>query len=218
PRVSPYVGHYFVDAPVWLLPAAAALVGGVAGWFVGVPLNYVLGKAFRGFNLWFDYTTRLYTGAVGGLLGVRLLGLLVYGGLLALTYVGFTSTPTGFIPAQDKGYLLVNVQLPDSASVQRTDRVMERIDELARATPGVKHTVAISGQSILLNANAPNYGALYVLLDDFHNRLRPGLSGDEIAARLQQVLQQEIPDGLVNVFGSPPVEGLGPAAGFRGVS
>src|SRR5262249_47125907 len=156
-----------------------------------------------------------YVRLVGGLLRVSVIALLVYGGLLALTYFGFAEAPKGFIPAQDKGYLLVNVQLPDSASVQRTNRVMRRIEELALQTPGVKHSVAVAGQSILLNANAPNFGALFVMLDDFHERTAPDLSGDAIAARLESVLQEEIKDGLINVFGAPPLDGLGTAGGFK---
>ena len=96
---------------------------------------------------------------------------------------------------QDKGYLLVNVQLPDAASVERTDSGVDaaRIEEIARGTPGVKHTVAIAGQSILLGANAPNFGAMYVMLDDFHRRAASGLSGDAIAAELQTKFQPRSP-------------------------
>src|SRR5206468_3469608 len=137
--------------------------------------------------------------------------LAVYAGLLVLTYFGFNYTPKGFIPNQDKGYLLVNVQLPDSASVQRTDKLMRQIEQIALKTPGVKHTVAIAGQSILLNANAPNFGAMYVMLKDFHERLEPELHGEAISEKLQAKLQHEIIEGLVNVFGAPPVEGLGTA-------
>ena len=209
------LAQFVAGLPAWWSVAVAAVVGAVAGWYVGVPLNLVLGKAFRGFNRGFDYTTGLYTRAVGGLLRVSVLVLIVYGGLLALTYVGFTNTPTGFIPQQDKGYLLVNVQLPDSASLQRTDEVMKRIETVALRTPGVAHSVAISGQSILLNANAPNYGALYVMLKPFPERLEPDLAGESIAARLQNDLQDEIADGVVNVFSAPPVEGLGTAGGFK---
>src|SRR5262249_38613295 len=124
-------------------------------------------------------------------------------------------TPTGFIPAQDKGYLLVNVQLPDASSVVRTENVVQRIEGIARQTPGVRHTVAISGQSILLNANAPNFGALYLMLDDFEHRTRPELSGDAIATALQERLRREVPEAVVNIFGAPPVEGLGTAGGFK---
>ena len=78
--------------------------------------------------------------------------------LVGLTYWQFDRAPTGFIPQQDKGYLLLNVQLPDSASVERTTAVMNRIEKIAHDTPGVEHTVGITGQSLILNANAPNLG------------------------------------------------------------
>jgi multidrug efflux pump subunit AcrB len=132
-----------------------------------------------------------------------------------LTWWGFTKTPAGFIPQQDKGYLLVNVQLPDSASLQRTDRVMRDLEAVARQAAGVSHTVAIGGQSILLNANAPNFGSMFVMLDPFEERREPSLSGDAIAARLQAALQDGAREGLVRVFGAPPVEGLGTAGGFK---
>ena len=123
--------------------------------------------------------------------------LLVYGGLLVLTWWGFTHTPTGFIPQQDKGYLLVNVQLPDAASVARTrGRGAAASRRSPAKTPGVKHTVAISGQSILLNANAPNFGALYLMLDDFEHRTRHDLSGEAIAADAAgDASQREVPRG-----------------------
>src|SRR5205823_5031770 len=127
----------------------------------------------------------------------------------------FTHTPTGFIPQQDKGYLLVNIRLPDAASVARTQDVVERIEAIALKSPGVKHSVAIAGQSILLNANASNFGALYLMLDDFEHRTGRQLSGDAIAAALQDRLQQVVPNALVNIFGAPPVEGLGTAGGFK---
>jgi multidrug efflux pump subunit AcrB len=199
----------------WLLPAAAILVGAVVGWLVSRPLNEVMGRAFRAFNRGFARATGAYTQAVGKLLRVSAVVLVVYGGLLYLTYGAFARAPKGFIPAQDKGYLLVNLQLPDSASAERTQQVMRRIEEVADRTPGVKHTVAVAGQSFLLGATAPNFGALYVMLDDFDQRTKPELSGDAIAARLQTDLQQEIRDGLINVFGAPPVEGLGTAGGFK---
>ena len=132
-----------------------------------------------------------------------------------LTYWGFTHTPTGFIPNQDMGYLLVNVQLPDSASLHRTDRVMRDIEAIALQTPGVKNTVAVAGQSLLLNANAPNFGAMFVMLKDFPERTDPDLYGDAIAGRLQKALQDQIQDGVINVFGAPPLEGLGTAGGFK---
>ncbi len=194
---------------------AGALIGAVLGWVFGNVLKVILAWAFRVFNQGFDMATGWYARSVGRLLRVSVLVLLVYGGLLALTYGAFRVTPTGFIPAQDRGYLLVNLQLPDAASVERTQEAMKRIDEVARHTPGVKHTVAVSGQSIVLGANGPNYGAMYVMLDDFHHRTGPGMSSDEIAARLEEALRKAVPDGQVNLFGAPPVEGLGTSGGFK---
>ena len=132
---------------------------------------------FRSFNRGFEWTADIYMRMVSGLLRVSVVALLVYGGLLVLTYGSFQAAPKGFIPSQDKGYLLVNVQLPDSASVQRTQQVMRKSRTIAHQTPGVKNTVAIAGQSILLNANAPNFGAMYVMLDDFHDRDAEGPFG-----------------------------------------
>jgi multidrug efflux pump subunit AcrB len=202
--------------PAWLAGEyVATVVGAVLGWLLGRLLNRVFGAGFRGFNRWFERTTGVYTRAVGLLLRGSVVVLAVYGGLLFLTYLGFIRTPKGFIPSQDKGYLLVNVQLPDSASVQRTDKLMRQIEQIALKTPGVKHTVAIAGQSILLNANAPNFGAIFLMLEDFHDRTKPGLSGQEIATRLQAALQEQVRDGLVNVFEAPPLDGLGTAGGFK---
>jgi multidrug efflux pump len=195
----------------WVAAAIGAVGGGLASW----PLNKVFGFIFRVFNHGFDYTSRLYTWSVGRLLRISLVVLVAYGFLLYLTYVGFNQTPKGFIPSQDKGYLVVNLQLPDSASVGRTEQVMQRIEKTVIETPGVKHTVGISGQSILLGANSPNFGAMYIMLDDFHDRLSPGLAADAIASRLQGKLQGEISEGIVNVLGAPPLEGLGNVGGFK---
>jgi multidrug efflux pump subunit AcrB len=194
---------------------AVGLVEMVLGLVVGRPINYLLGWSFRQFDRAFTFSTGIYTRAVSGLLRVSAVVLVVYGGLLALTYWGFTHTPNGFIPQQDKGYLLVNVQLPDAASVTRTKAVVERVEAIARETPGVKHTVAISGQSILLGANASNFGAVYLMLDDFEHRTGRGYSADAIAASLGERFQREVPQAAVNLFGAPPVEGLGTAGGFK---
>ncbi len=218
PMISAWSEAHGFQPPILLVslsPCLLVLIGAIAGWLFARPVNAVLGFLFRGFNAGFNLTANLYTRSVGLLLRVSVLVLVVYGGLLALTYWGFRQTPKGFIPMQDKGYLLLNLQLPDSASVQRTQEVMKHAEKLALQTPGVKHTVAIAGQSILLNANAPNFGAMYVMLDDFHRRTAHDLSGDAIAARLQETLQEAIPDGVVNVFGAPPLEGLGTAGGFK---
>jgi multidrug efflux pump len=197
--------------PILLGAFAALMVALIAG----KPVNLLLGGIFRLFNAAFDWCTAAYTRTVSVLLYGSLAVLAVYGGLLALTYLGFSRTPTGFIPQQDKGYLLVNVQMPDAAAVSRTKEIVQKLEEIALKTPGIKHTVAISGQSILLGANASNYGALYLMLDDFENRHSAALSADRIADSLQETMQQEAPGAIINIFGAPPVEGLGTAGGIK---
>ena len=204
------------ESDPWAVAVGVILVGAIAGWILSKMLDRFLSAFFGIFNKGFDASAALYTRSVGMLLRVSAIVLVLYGGLLGLTYWGFTETPTGFIPNQDKGYLLVNVQLPDAASVERTQQVMKRLEEIAlEPGNGVKHTVAISGQSILLNANAPNFGAMFVMLDDFHKRTGPGLRGEEIATTLKNRFELEVTDALINVFGAPPVEGLSTAGGFK---
>ena len=178
-------------------------------------LDLVLGWFFRLFNWGFGKGTAAYAWVVGGLLRGSLVALLVYAGLLVLTYFQFVSAPTGFIPQQDKGYILLNVQLPDSASVDRTQKVMAHIESIARKSPGVAHTVGISGQSLILNAIAPNFGSLYVMLKPFDERTGAGLSADAIAATLRQRCQQEVRGAIVSTFGAPPIDGLGTTGGFK---
>jgi multidrug efflux pump subunit AcrB len=210
------------EAPRWLTWAVAAvdflpgaLIGGIAGWFLIRPVNAALAWFFQGFNRFFDRTTELYGSTVGKVLRLSVIALVVYGGLLAMTCWQFQRTPTGFIPQQDKGYLILNVQLPDSASVERTRRVMARIETLARKTPGVAHTVGISGHSLILNANAPNLGSLYVMLDEFDQRRSAELYADAIGAAIQQRCHKEVRGAVVSAFGAPPVDGLGTTGGFN---
>jgi hydrophobe/amphiphile efflux-1 (HAE1) family protein len=178
-------------------------------------LDFAFGWFFRLFNKAFGAGTAWYARAVGWLLRLSVVVLVVYAGLLALTYREFTHTPTGFVPQQDKGYLLLNVQLPDSASVERTRRMMARIEAAARDTPGVDHTVGISGRSLILNANAPNLGSLYVMLKPFDQRTGDDQTADAIARRLEERCRKEARGANVTAFDAPPIEGLGTTGGFK---
>ncbi len=178
-------------------------------------LDTFLGWFFRSFNWLFGASTALYVRLVGGLLRASLIALAVYAGLLVLTYYRFQTAPTGFIPEQDKGYLLLNFQLPDSASVERTEKVMAHIERIAHDTPGVDHTVGIAGQSLILNANAPNFGSLYVMLKPFAERTGSGLNADAVAAALKDKCRQQVPGAIVSTFGAPPIDGLGTTSGFK---
>jgi multidrug efflux pump subunit AcrB len=191
------------------------LVGGLVGWFIIRPVNAVLAYFFRGFNRAFDQMTGVYGKTVGYTLRLSVVVLLIYGGLLALTYREFQRTPTGFIPQQDKGYLLLNVQLPDSASVERTQRVMARIGALAKDVAGVKHTLGVSGQSLILNANAPNVGSMYILLDDFDKRRAADRSADSIAKAITDRCERDARGAVVTAFGAPPIDGLGTTGGYK---
>jgi hydrophobe/amphiphile efflux-1 (HAE1) family protein len=178
-------------------------------------LDAALGWFFRLFNTGFEKGTNVYVATVSRLLRISLIVLLIYGGLLIVTYHEFTNTPQGFVPQQDKGYLLLNVQLPDSASVERTQLAMRRIETIARSISGVQHTVGISGQSLILNANAPNLGSMYVILKPFDERSDASQSADAISRTIQERCRKEVARATVSSFGAPPVEGLGTTAGFK---
>jgi multidrug efflux pump subunit AcrB len=215
-------GEEAAEMPWWLSWAVTAayaapgvLAGGAVGWLIIRPVNAALGWFFRGFNVVFDRMTGVYGATVGHVLRVSAVVLVIYAGLLGLTYWQFDRTPTGFIPQQDKGYLILNVQLPDSAAVERTEGVMAQIEAMTRETPGVAHTVGISGHSLILNANAPNLGSMYVLLRPFDRRRGPGVSADAIAAAIRDRCRREVSEAVVSAFGAPPVDGLGTTGGFN---
>jgi multidrug efflux pump len=198
---------------VLFLPGVVA--GGAVGWFIIRPVNWALGKLFQGFNGMFERATQAYGKSVGWCLRLSAIVLLVYVGLIGLTGFAFSRVPSGFVPSQDKGYLLVNIQLPDAASLERTSEVTAAVEKIALATPGVTHTVAIPGQSFVLNAVSSNYGSMFVILAPFDERHDPALAGEAIAAQLRERVQKEVPDARVLVFVPPAVRGLGNAGGFK---
>src|SRR5262249_40685037 len=171
PHVAPLFGlavpghgeasHGGDEAKLWALRAGLFVIGGVAGWLLATLVNAVLGAFFRGFNWAFDRGTNVYGFVVGLFLRVSVIMLLVYGGLLRLTVLGFRAVPTGFIPEQDKGYLVVNAQLPDGASLERSDEVITRMTAIARKTEGVAHAISVPGYSILTGTNIPNVGGMF---------------------------------------------------------
>jgi multidrug efflux pump len=176
-------------------------------------LYYLFGWwLFRGFNWAFERGTRLYGKAVGWLIRLAVIVLLIYGGLLVLTYMGFRIVPTGFIPQQDQGYLVVNVELPEGASLERTEQVMERVAKMCLETEGVANTVQIAGYSIFATANIPNNGGIYVALKPFDER--KGRHADDIVRDLNAKFGT-IREGIVTAFGAPPILGLGNAGGFK---
>ena len=138
----------------------------------------------------------------------------VYGGLLVVTYWQFNRTPTGFIPQQDKGYLLLNVQLPDSASVERTE-TRDGADRKDRPRHAGRRS---HGRNLRTVADSerqrPNLGSMYVMLKEFDERAAY-LTADAIAADLQERCRREVSEAIVSVFGAPPIDGLGTTGGFK---
>ena len=215
PIVTPVIKLPESDFAEWGLWIVLFIPGMIVGWLIWKPANKFLSGCFKIFNRGFDALTRVYGRIVSSMLRVSFLVMFVYGGLLVATYFGLSRTPIGFIPSQDKGYLLVNMQLPDSASLDRSIDVMKRVEKIAQETEGVAHTVGIAGQSIILNAVGSNFGSMFVILDDFHHRRGAALGANAITAQLRKRMFTEILDAQVAVFGAPPVDGLGSAGGFK---
>jgi multidrug efflux pump len=200
-----------------LSPALAALLlkeHGTAPDRLTRGINRVLGGFFRPFNRLFAAFSGRYVGVVGRVIRSGGIVLFVYGGLIALTYVGFAATPTGFVPSQDKQYLVGFAQLPDAATLDRTESVIRRMDEIALKQPGVEHAVAFPGLSINGFTNSPNSGIVFVTLKPFAERTGKALSAGAIAMALNQQYGG-IQDAYIAMFPPPPVMGLGTIGGFR---
>lgn len=178
-----------------------------------LPLRAIHGF-FAWFNRWFDRLAAGYGRVVRALVRHTRWALAGYAGLLALTVFTFTRVPTGFIPVQDMGYFLIVVQLPDGASFARSDEVVRRVDEIARAEPGVAHTFAISGYSSVLQANQSNVGAAFVIPEDFSKRKGAHLTAQAMMASLRKKFAA-IKEARVLVLPPPPLRGLGNSGGFK---
>ncbi|MFO0897631.1 MAG: efflux RND transporter permease subunit [Pirellulales bacterium] len=207
------------DSEAWLLWVtnfAAFLPGAAVLWWVTKPINKALAVFFRGFNWVFDRITDLYGRTVARCLRLSAIVLILYVGLLGLTYFGFVTLPKGFIPAQDKGYLVVNVQLPDAASLERTTAVVKKVEKIARENGGVAHTVSADGMSFVQNsAISSNFGSCYVVLKEFGERRSHEFGANAIEQTLRKQFYDQIPEADVSVFGAPAVDGLGNAGGFK---
>ena len=203
-----------VPLPMWLRVALFA-VGAVAGWFASRPINWALNRFFDAFNWFFDVTIKGYGWSVGMLMRLSLIVLPVYGGMMALTWMILQIVPVGFIPEQDKGYLVVNAQLPDGANLNRSDALIRKLSKIARETEGVSHTIDLAGYSTILSTNISNVGGMFVILSPFEERAgKPELGAVAITAKLRKKFA-EFQEGQVAVFGAPPVEGLGSTGGFK---
>ncbi len=172
------------------------------------------GWLFRPFNRFFVKASHGYVGTVRRVIRGSGIALFLYAGLMVLTWFGFAHTPTGFVPAQDKQYLVAFAQLPDAASLDRTEEVIKRMSDIALKQPGVEAAVAFPGLSINGFTNSPNSGIVFVTLKPFDERKDPSMSAGAIAGALNGKYSS-IEEAYMAIFPPPPVQGLGTIGGFR---
>jgi hydrophobe/amphiphile efflux-1 (HAE1) family protein len=187
--------------------------GAKRDWFARV-WDFSLGWFFRLFNRAFAAGSSRYGSLVSVVTRRSAIVLILYAGLLALTAFGFVKVPAGFIPSQDQGYFIVVTQLPEGASLSRTDKVVRKITDLAREVEGVTGVVAFAGFDAATGTNAPNKAGVFTPLAPFEERVKKGLTGQKILAALRAKMAT-IDEALVLVFPPPPVRGMGNIGGFR---
>ncbi len=177
-------------------------------------IDRLFGWFFRPFNRFFDWSSHRYALGVKRVIRLSAVALVVYVGLVFLTGWSFNKVPTGFVPTQDKQYLIAFAQLPDATSLDKTEKVIRRMSDIALKHPGVESSVAFPGLSISGFSASPNAGIVFVCLKDFHERRAHDMSGFAIAGALQAQFA-EIQEAFVAVFPPPPVNGLGTIGGFK---
>jgi multidrug efflux pump len=178
-------------------------------------IDLVFGWAIGPFNRFFEWLSVHYVGLTGKVLHRAGRAAVIYVALVGVAWLGFRSVPQGFIPQQDKEYLVAFAQLPEAATLDRTEAVIRRMTDIMLAEPGVAHSVALPGLSINGFVNAPNVGIAFVALRDFEDpNFEKTRSADEIAAALNQKFAA-IQDAYIAVFPPPPIQGLSTIAGFK---
>ena len=178
-------------------------------------LNRVFGNwLFKPFNRLFDKGANGYEKLVQKLIRMSVIVLVAYVALVGGTVKLFDAVPGGFIPQQDKQYLVAVAQLPDAASLDRTQEVVQEMEKIALQVPGVANTVSFPGLSVNGFTNSPNSGIVFTPLAPFEERQDPSMSAIAIAAQLNQKFAS-IDEAFVAVFPPPPIQGLGTTGGFK---
>ena len=199
----------------WLSWVSTVITLSIAGWIVAPMVGKLLNAFLSGFNLVFDKLTNFYGKLITRAIRLAAIVVVIYAGLIGATWYGFKTVPVGFIPQQDKGYLVVNAQLPDGASLERTEAVMTRLTSSISKIPGVAHTISLPGYSVLSSTNLSNAGGMFVILEPFEERiLDPSKQAPSILAKIQGI-GFGIQEAIVFGFGAPPVDGLGNTGGFK---
>ena len=177
-------------------------------------IDGVLGKPFAAFNRFFERISRSYGMRVADVARLRRVILVAFVLLLGGTWLMFRLVPQGFIPPEDKGYLIAVVQLPDAASLDRTEQVVRQVSTLALATPGIEHAIGFPGLSVNGFVNSNNSAVLFLPLQDFSKRSTKALSAAGIVGALSAKVAS-IPDAYILIVPPPAVQGLGTTGGFK---
>jgi len=201
-----------------LSPALAALIlkphNAKKDWLTNA-VDFVLGWFFHLFNKGLDKTNAIYVTILKHVVRLSAVVIVVYLGLIGLTYFGFKTVPLGFIPQQDQGYLIAAVQLPDAASIDRTDAVVERMSAIGMKTPGVFGTFGVTGFNLLTGTNQTNCATMFFPLNTFDDRHgHPDQTAGALVNHLRGALGS-IQEGFTFVISPPPVRGIGQASGFK---
>ncbi|WP_053268299.1 efflux RND transporter permease subunit [Pseudomonas chlororaphis] len=178
------------------------------------PARRWLNAGFAKFNRGFDKLSMGYGHITRRLARVLGMVLVVYVALIGLTGVQLARTPTGFIPEQDQGYLITIVQLPAGASMERTEKVIRQVIDIALATPGIEHVAPFVGLDATTNTIASNAGSLFIGLPSLYSHEVPSVTANSVLADLTDRLSV-IKDAYVLTISPPPVQGLGNAGGFK---
>ncbi len=177
-------------------------------------MDFVFGRFFKGFNKFFNRSSHKYESGVQGVIKRKSASLGVYALLVIGAIFMFKAVPPGFVPAQDKGYLIGFAQLPDAASLDRSDAVIRKMSDIAREIPGVDSAIAFPGLSINGFTNAPNAGIAFISLKPSKERHGAAQSAEGISAEINKRMGV-IQDAFVMVLSPPPVNGLGTTGGFK---
>jgi HAE1 family hydrophobic/amphiphilic exporter-1 len=169
---------------------------------------------FRGFDAVFRKTENVYAGMVKTFVRRTAIMMLLFLGLLSLTGWQFIRLPTGFLPIEDQGYVMASIQLPDAASLERSQAVLERIDGILKNTAGIQEWVSLGGYSLIDSTNASNMATVFIIMKPWEERTDPDLSMAAILANLQRQFYQ-IQEAIAFVFPPPAIPGLGVAGGFQ---
>ncbi len=177
-------------------------------------IEWIFGPFFRVFNRFFHRSSEGYGTSVKSLIGHKSISMALYLLLIGATVYMFNLVPPGFVPLQDKQYLVSFAQLPDGATLDRTENVIRQMTDIALKDPGVESAIAFPGLSINGFINSASAGIVFVSLKPFEHRTTPELSGFAITHRLQQQYSG-IKDAFIAIFPPPPVQGLGTIGGFK---